>query len=228
MWSGGEVFGEIWSIYGGANLAPFGGVHDDGFRVRAVMGYGDYGTGEVAFADLLIGYHKELGPLTLKGLGGLTVSEHRPSGPYPKVAGTGYGGRGILEAWWNITDKAWVSADLSGAWLQMEYGNRLEYNGRLRLGWRLWPELSTGLEAGAVGTSLEGGAAGAPADIHDNWHDSWKRNVARIGGFLRYEWTSGEVSLSAGLAVVEGSEAGPDRAGREPGPFGTVTALTRF
>ena len=44
-----------------------------------------------------------------------------------------------------------------------------------------------------------------------------------VGGFLRYEWAIGEVSISGGWAA-EGTWL--DREG--PAPFGTVSLLTRF
>jgi hypothetical protein len=198
MWSGGEAQQSIWAIYSGASWAPFAAVQKDGIRVRGVLGYGDYGSGMVSFGDLLVGYHKQLGPVTLKVFGGITVTDHRPDDPMTEVGGTGVGGKAMLEAWWTITDHAWASADLSWGSLHMDYGSRV------RLGWRLWPELSAGLEGGSTGT-LE--------------HD-----VTRVGGFVRYEWTGGEVSISGGLAFagLGHGEDGP------PGAFGTVSVLTRF
>ncbi len=202
-WSGGEAFQHVWSVYGGATVAPFGGVRDDGFRLRGVLGYADYGKGVTAFGDLLIGYHKQLGPVTIKVFGGLTVAEHASnlSELWLPPQGTEYGGKGVLEAWWNISDQAWASADLSFGSTHMDYG------GRIRLGWRLWPELSAGLEGGSGGT--------AEPDL--------ERDTARIGGFLRYEWATGEVSISGGWAA-EGTWL--EREG--PAPFGTVSLLTRF
>jgi hypothetical protein len=207
-WSGGEVFQEIfWSVYGGAQVAPFGGVHEDGFRLRGVLGHGnhrigDHGTGMVGFADVLVGYHKQLGPVTLKLLAGMTVVDHHPSTLLATLEGTSFGAKGILEAWWNITDRAWASVDLSSSSLHLEYASRI------RLGWRLWPELSLG---------LEGGVAGASERACDC-------DIPRLGGFLRYEWASGEVSLSGGVAV---DGAMGEWEGR-PEPFGTVSVLTRF
>ena len=203
VWSGGEAFQHVWSVYGGATVAPFGGVRDDGFRLRGVLGYADYGKGVMAFGDLLIGYHKQLGPVTIKIFGGLTVTEHASdlSELWLPPQGTEYGGKGVLEAWWNISDQAWASADLSFGSTHMDYG------GRIRLGWRLWPELSAGLEGGSGGT--------AEPDL--------ERDTARIGGFLRYEWATGEVSISGGWAA-EGTWL--EREG--PAPFGTVSLLTRF
>lgn len=204
VWSGGEAFRHIWSAYGGATVAPFGGIRDDGFRLRGVLGYADYGRGTATFGDVLIGYHKQLGSVTIKIFGGLSVTDHvpDPSEPFPALQrGTEYGGKGVLEAWWNITDQAWASADLSFGSTHMDYG------GRIRLGWRLWAELSVGLEGGSGGT--------AEPDLE---HDT-----ARIGGFLRYEWPTGEVAISGGWAA-EGTWR--DRDG--PAPFGTVSLLTRF
>ena len=47
MWSGGQAFRHVWSVYGGATVAPFGAVRDDGFRLRGVLGYADYGDGHL-------------------------------------------------------------------------------------------------------------------------------------------------------------------------------------
>ena len=198
MWSGGEAYRQLWSVYGGAQWAPFGGLQEDGLRVRAVLGTADYGTGTAAFADVLLGYHKQLGAVTLKALGGVTVTDRHARDPQLALEGTDLGGKGVLEAWWTITDQAWASADVSWSSAQMDYGSRV------RLGWRLWPELSAGLEGGSTGT--------------------WERDIARVGAFLRYEWIVGEVSISGGLAA-EGS--GTERGGPS-GPFGTVSLLTRF
>ena len=53
------------------------------------------------------------------------------------------------------------------------------YGARARLGWRLWPQLSVGVEGGATG--------------------SWDYDTARVGGFVRYEWATGELSVSGGV-----------------------------
>src|SRR5262249_47224183 len=156
------------------------------------------------FGDLLIGYHKQLGPLTIKVFGGLTVLSNvpDPGEPWPALSGTEYGAKGVLEGWWTISDQAWASLDLSVGSTHMDYG------GRLRVGWRLWPELSAGFEGGSGGTAQ-------PALEHD---------TSRVGGFLRYEWLSGEVSVSGGWAA-EGTWREREWPG---GPFGTVAVLTRF
>lgn len=197
-WSGGEAFHDLRSVYGGASWAPFGSVQEDGFRLRAVLGYADYRQGTVAFGDLLAGWHKQLGPVTLKVLGGMTVADHHPVDPMSSLEGTDIGAKGIVEAWWAISDPLWACADLSFGSLQWDH------SARLRLGWRLWPELSAGIESGSSGT--------------------WGHDIGRAGGFLRYEWASGEVSISAG-ASFEGPTGGWEGTAR---PFATVSVLTRF
>jgi hypothetical protein len=210
-WSGVDVFPHIRSVYGGASWAPFGSIREDGFRLRGAGGYGGYGVGPsdtgrgtVAFGDVLVGYHKQLGPLTIKVFGGLTVLDHAPdpTGPWQALIGTEYGGKGVLEAWWNITDEAWASLDLSWASTHMDYG------GRVRLGWRLSPVLSAGLEGGSGGTAEQG----------------LEHDTSRMGAFLRYEWATGEVSVSGGWAA-DGTWLEREW---PPGPFGTVAVLTRF
>jgi hypothetical protein len=71
------------------------------------------------------------------------------------------------------------------------------------------PALSAGLEAGAVG-NLE-------------------CDIVRVGGFVRYELASGEISLSGGASndkVREG--AGLLSAAQASAPFAMVSWLTRF
>jgi hypothetical protein len=204
VWSGGEVFHHFWSIYSGATVAPFGGVRDDGFRLRAVAGTGDYGAGGASAGDILVGYHLQLGSVTIKVFGGFTIAQFRPDPgePWPALKGVEYGGKGVLEAWWAISDQAWASLDLSIGSTHLEYGSRV------RLGWRLWPELSAGLEGGSGGTA----------------EAALERDTSRVGAFLRYEWDTGEVSVSGGWAV---DGTWQEREGA-PGAFGTVSILTRY
>lgn len=197
-WSGAEAFDHIWSIYSGVTFSPFGSVREEGFRLRAVAGYGDYGTGTASFADLLAGYQFQWGPVTLKAFAGLTATNRQSDAPSALSTGMELGGKGVAEVWWNVTDRMWTSVDLSWG------APHAIYNGRVRLGWRLWPELSSGLEAGSAGSE--------------------ESDIARLGGFLRYEWDGGELSLSTGLAVD-----GPVSHWEGPaGPFGTLSVLMRF
>jgi hypothetical protein len=219
-WSGGQVLGAMWSAYGGASWAPFGSVHEDGLRLRATLGTGGYDGGMAAFAEVLIGYHKQLGPVTLKIFAGLTAAEHLPTEPTSMLVGTALGPKALVETWWTMTDKTWASLDLAVALPHMHLAyahlapqadpSRIDYAGRLRLGWRLWPELSLGFEGGAGGPL----APTLPA--------TWQDGMAHAGGFLRYEWAGGEVSVSGGVLV-----GGEEREG-DGHAFGTVSLLTRF
>jgi cellulose biosynthesis protein BcsS len=219
--TGAEAFRHAWSLYSGVILAPFGSVREDGLRLRAAGGYGAYSysgprafgptsrivdfKGTATFADLLLGYHKQVGPVTIKIFGGLTMAEHRitPDDPETTLRGPGYGAKAVLESWWTMSDQAWASLDLSWASLYDSY------SARARLGWRFTPALSAGLEAGASG-NVEG-------------------DVARVGVFVRYEWAGGELAVSGGVAndrLLE--DIGNPRAAHASVPYGTVSWLTRF
>jgi hypothetical protein len=179
----GPAYSHVWSAYSGTTAAPFAGIQEDGVRLRLVAGYGadSYSgpravgagsqiikfNGTASFADALLGYHKQLGPLTLKVFAGLTATDRqiRPDDPETVIHGLGFGGKVALETWWNVGDQAWTSVDLSWGSLYQSYA------ARARLGWRFMPALSAGLEAGAVG-NLE-------------------CDIVRVGGFVRYELASG-------------------------------------
>lgn len=207
-WSGGEAFRDVWSVYAGASWAPFGSILGDGLRLRGIAGYGGYRGGAVQFAELLAGTHTQVGSLTLKVLGGVAIAEHRPDDPLTGLAGTQFGAKGVLEAWWNIAEQAWVSTDLFIAASDIAHARQVDYGSRIRLGWRLWPALSLGLEGGSGGLL-------AP---------TWELATARVGGFVRYEWASGEISLSGGVSHDGAQGDGDDVLA----PFGTVSILTRF
>jgi hypothetical protein len=222
LWSGAQAYDHVWSLYSGITVSPFGGIQEDGMRLRAVGGYGAYSYsgpraagpssqivkfhGTAPFADLLIGYHMQLGPLTVKAFGGLMVAENRlqPDDPETTIRGSGAGAKVALETWWNMSDRAWSALDLSWGSLHESYA------ARARLGWRFVPDLSAGLEAGAAG-NVEG-------------------DVARVGGFLRYEWASGEFSVSGGVSndkLLDDVVASSSLAHANV-PYATLAWLTRF
>ena len=71
------------------------------------------------------------------------------------------------------------------------------------------PALSAGLEAGAAGNV--------------------ECDIVRVGGFVRYEWASGELSASGGVANDKLLEDGGGPAVAQAStPFVTVSWLTRF
>lgn len=221
LWAGAQAFRHAWSLYAGTTVAPFAGIQQDGLRLRLVGGYGGYSyagpravgvgsqtvnfKGTAAFTEALAGYQKQLGPLTVKVFAGLTAAQYRlePDDPETTIRGPGLGGKVALETWWNIGDRAWSSVDVSWGSLHDSYA------ARGRLGWRFLPALSAGLEAGGAG-NREG-------------------DTVRVGGFLRYEWASGELSASGGLSddKLWQGVGRPDVA-QSSAPFATLSWLARF
>lgn len=214
---GAGVSREAWSLYSTMTVAPFGVLSEDGLRLRTTGGYGAFRysavrpqgggdqlikfRGTVSFADLLVGYHQQLGGLTLKLYGGAMATRHviDPFDPEAEVQGTGVDAKAVLETWWTISEQAWASLDLS-------YGTLHEsYAGRLRLGWRLIPVLSAGVEVAADGNS--------------------DGDFGRIGTFLRYEWADGEISASAGMMT---DWAGIEKIDTRGGAYGSISWLNRF
>ena len=214
---GAEASRQAWSVYSGVTVAPFGALSEDGLRLRTTGGYGGFRyaglrpsggsselvkfRGTVSFADLLVGYHRQLGPLTLKLYAGATATRHAidPFDPEAEVQGAGVGGKAAVETWWTISDMAWTSLDLSYATLHETYA------GRLRVGLRVVPVLSAGVEVAANG-NIDG-------------------RTGRVGGFLRYEWAQGEVSASGGLMT---DWADIEKVDAHGGGYATISWLNRF
>jgi hypothetical protein len=213
---GATVSHQYWSVYSGTTFAPFGALTEDGVRLRATGGYGAFhysalrpsgGGGQLikyrgtaSFGDLLVGYHQQLGALTLKLYAGAMATRHviDPFDPEASVQGNGIGGKTVLETWWTLGEHAWASLDVSYGTLHDTYG------GRLRLGWRLAQPLSTGIEVAADGNS--------------------DGDSGRVGAFVRYEWAQGEVSASGGLMTDwSGIEKIDAR-----GAYATVAWMNRF
>ncbi len=214
-WAGVEATRKNWTVYTGATWAPFGPLHDSGFRVRAIGGIGSYsyrttnpeldpnalafgdvfkaasillGTGTSAqrsataaqtaqvikvkgqtrFADVLAGYQWSQGDLTLKAFAGASfvVDTVSPADPNATWTGTFEGAKIVAEAWYNINPSLWTAIDLNYTTIAQTHG------ARTRVGWRVLPHWSIGLDAGA------------------RRFDDGYENVlaARIGALVRYEW----------------------------------------
>lgn len=211
VWSGLDATSNAVSAFAGATYAPDGSLSSDGFRIRAVAGLGRYQysafltgpsglrrrnvIGDSEFADVLLGYQVQTGLLTIKTFAGLSYSEHTlaPRDPANQVVGSEFGAKLALETWLNIGNLTWSSADLS---YSTAHG---EFSSRLRFGYRLTENLSIGPEAGAFGNKEFTGGRG--------------------GGFVRYEWSTGELSLSGG---VSGDIAEPSN------PYGLLNVTHKF
>lgn len=206
-WVGAEATRDVWSIYSGLVWSPLGGIREDGVRLRLSSGYGQYrydtslrGTsfrvnGRSSFGDLMAGYYLGLGDLTLKVYAGANIDQQilLPYDPGNPASGLVYGAKGALEAWLNLSPQAWAALDVNGGKAFSSYYSRA------RIGYRIQPALSLGVEGGAFGNVAS-----------DN---------GRAGGFLRYEQPDMEVSLSGG---VTGDIARPST------PYISLVYLSRF
>ena len=209
--TGADVARNVWLLYSGVTLAPTSNIFGDGVRFRAVGGYGQYryqghragdpkGTqrkfeGDISYLDLLIGYQKRFGELTAKAFVGIAAIDHVISPDDPIAAGglltqgLDYGIKGALELWLNLGSQAWTSLDAS--WTNAHQ----TYAGRWRLGYRVLPTISLGLE-----TAINGNALSGQRVLEDGSLRESLRPQSRAGLFARYEWHSGEISVSGGVA----------------------------
>lgn len=172
--------------------------------MRVVNGYGQYrysgargGTddltafhGQIAFTEAMAGYLWRLGPLTAKAFAGVAGIDHIIA-PLDPLASNGLqiGVKGAVELWLNLGTSAWSSLDLA-------YTTAHDtYSVRSRLGYRLQPAISLGVEG-----VLNGSGGRTVRDEPTAMLDPQHRDV-RIGGFARYEWVGGEVSASGGFST---------------------------
>jgi len=192
IFTGFEASDNYASGYVGAGYA-FGkaGLYERGFRLRAVGAFGRYhydGTlltegvyvpttfdGEDAFLSALIGYQFRPGRLIVKLFAGLEAEDQHivPHDPNNSVQGREVGLRLQAETWLDVSPRFFLSADTS-------YGTAFqEYCALARLGLRVRPRLSLGLEGGALGNE--------------------EYNAGRGGGFARLNFRETEVTLSGGF-----------------------------
>ena len=206
-----DIASTYFTVFTGVTVAPFGSILEPGWRLRAQGGYGQYryeATRAVAGAPLRVpfrgikssgelmgGYQAGFGAITVKAFAGAELLSNviAPADPANPVSGTATGAKLALESWLNIGERGF--AQLDGSWSS----NAGSYAARLRLGYRVWPCFSMGPELSALGQHGFDGN--------------------RAGGFGRFAWNGGELSLSAG---VSGSTGIPGT------PYGTVNWLTRY
>lgn len=186
--AGADATSHVWLLYSSSTISPFGGIFDNGLRLRFSGGYGGYRysappgasnrsfKATTAFSDVLVGYAHRLGPLTAKAFVGAAIIGHdiRPLDDRNEVQGNEYGPKAVAELWLNLGSQGWASIDLN--WTSAHETSAA----RLRAGYRLLTNLSAGLELG-VNTNAES-------------------KDGRGGGFLRYEWDGAEISVSGGIS----------------------------
>lgn len=190
MFSGFEASNNYASGYVGGGYA-FGNLYAPGWRVRAVGAYGRYhydgalfdgsdyvGTtfdGQVGFASAQVGYQFRPGAVIVKLVAGIEAEDQHiePRDPNNSVQGTEVGLRLVAETWYDISSRWFLSADAS-------YGTAFqEYYSLARVGFRVRPKLSLGVEGGALGNE--------------------EYDAGRGGGFVRVNFRELEATLSGGF-----------------------------
>jgi hypothetical protein len=176
---------------GGGYALGKAGLYERGFRLRAIGAYGRYdyeGTlpvdgdylpttfdGQDAYLAALVGYQFRPGRFILKLFAGIEAEDQdiKPHDPNNSVQGSALGFKLQAESWFDLSERYFLSADAA-------YGTAFqEYWAQARLGYRLHPRLSLGLEGGVVGNE--------------------EYDAGRGGGFARLDFRAMEVTLSGGF-----------------------------
>jgi hypothetical protein len=176
---------------GGGYAFGKAGLYEEGWRLRAVGAYGGYhysGTlplngvsvpitfnGQDTYLAALVGYQFRPGRFIVKLFAGIEAEDQHivPRDPNNSVQGSALGVRLQAESWLDLSDRVYLSADAT-------YGSAFqEYWALARLGYRLWPRLSLGLEGGALGNE--------------------EYDAGRGGGFVRATLRAMEATLSGGF-----------------------------
>jgi hypothetical protein len=191
LFTGFEASDNYASGYLGGGYAFGKGLYQPGWRLRSVGAYGRYhydGTllsggdyvptrfeGEDYFGSVLAGYQFHPGGVIVKLFAGVESDSQviHPHDPNNAVQGSRFGLRLQAEGWYDISPSLYLSADAS-------YGTAFQsYCSLARLGYRVWPKLSLGIEGGALGNE--------------------EYDAGRGGGFLRVDFRLIEVTLSGGF-----------------------------
>jgi hypothetical protein len=128
-----------------------------------------------------------------------------------------------MQLWLNIGDEAWASLDVAAS---DAHDTR---SLRTRFGYRIVPTLSLGLE-GKINVDAQGDcelgndSSKACRGQYKESDDVTLLSYSRAGVFARYEWATGEISVSAG-ALGRGFI---HDAASDPTPYVTVNWLTQF
>ncbi|MDX2204790.1 MAG: cellulose biosynthesis protein BcsS [Hyphomicrobiaceae bacterium] len=213
LWVGAEAYRNVWSLYSGVTWAPAGGLAEDGLRLRLVAGQSAFryqaatGTarGAAPFGEAFVGYQAQVAATTVKAFAGVWGFSNilEPADAAAPWAHARLGPKLALETWTALSAAVWLSID--GSWSALESAHW----SRARLGYRLSPALSVGIEAGQSGTR--------------------QASAARVGGLVRYEWAGGEAALSGGIAGdAWGLATGPQARADGLAPYATLLLLLRF
>lgn len=191
VFSGVETTNNYTGVYAGGGYAFGEGLYGSGWRVRAVGAVGRYSydgtlfesgsyvptefSGDVSFLSVQAGYQIRRGPLVVKAFAGIEAVDQQisPYDPGNSVQGTALGLRIALETWADLTGRWFLSADASFGTAFQEYWELT------RIGYRLGPVLSAGLEGGVLGNR--------------------EYNAGRGGGFVRAHFKAFEATVSGGF-----------------------------
>jgi Cellulose biosynthesis protein BcsS len=214
-WIGADTTRQTAAIWSGVTWAPFGAIQEQGWRVRTVSGAGRYTydgwtlvrggptpahfKGLTNFSDIFVGYHVQVGALTLKPFAGLATAQHAvtPRDPVSPLIGRTIGVKLALDTWLSLGAQAWLNID--GSWTDVHETAAIKG----RLGYRVWRDLSFGVEGQAV------------SDVN--------QESRRAGVFLRFSGAYGEVSIGGGVAGHSWLEMPRSR-----DPYASATVMGRF
>ncbi len=227
IWFGADAGARNWLVYSGGTYAPWDDIHGEGWRLRATAAYGRYTyhfdaktrvAVEKSTSDALLGYQARFGDLTAKAFVGwsLLSNDYEIPSRSLRLAEQKTGFKTALELWLNLGTDAWTSLDLAYA------EPRSTASARSRLGYRVLPTVSVGVEGVFNQSSLAG-------QVQVN-EATTSRGNARIGGFARYEWFGGEVSASGGWAgdIVETRASGDIDLLHQPALYGTFNLIFQY
>jgi hypothetical protein len=191
IFTGLEASNNAISGYLGAGYAFGKGLYERGWRVRAVGSLGRYdyrgtlfgagsdlGTtfdGDASYGAALLGYQFRAETVILKLFAGIEAEDQQisPRDPENSVQGSAVGMKLQAESWFDLSPLWFLSADAA-------YGTAFqEYWSLARVGRRLGPRLSLGLEGGALGNE--------------------EYDAGRGGGFVRANLRALELTLSGGF-----------------------------
>lgn len=212
VWSGVQATQNSWYAYSGVIYALGGDIFADGWRLRATGGGGNYSyqgrvplqlpdspdvlfSGNAAAADVAIGYQQRFGPAIAKAFLGAGYQDHQiePDDVFNSVTGVAYGAIAAVDLWVDLSDDTWASL---GASYNTAFSS---YSAYASAGYRLLPELSVGIEAGAFGNET--------------------LDAGRLGALVKWDTAYGELTAAGG---VSGDYEDPST------PYGRVSWLVRF
>ena len=191
IFTGLEASNNAVSGYLGAGYAFGKGLYESGWRLHAVGSLGRYDyrgslfgsgadlattfDGEASHGAALLGYQFRARSLFLKLFAGVEAEDQNisPRDPQNSVQGSAVGLKLVAESWLDISPQWFLSADAS-------YGTAFQqYWSLARVGRRIGPRFSLGIEGGALGNE--------------------EYDAGRAGGFLRANLRAVELTLSGGF-----------------------------